>query len=522
MGVIKDMVRNWLEIKNSDGINISIDKLTDFEGQAFINEIWYRGEPNELDQLYKQIRDELGNKHFWSSEPSASMNIRKIHTGLPSMIVDTLADISIDDLNSIEVTDARKEEWEEMDKEIHLKELLNDSVKDVLVDGDGAFKLSIDTDISKYPIVEFYPGSRVDYEYERGRITGIIYKTKKIINKQPYVLKEKYTKDGITFWVEDKEGKVHKIEEFDTLRKYQTVKNPNKFIMGIPFIIYKSKKFKGRGKSIFDGKLDNFDSYDEIWSQWMLAIRKGQLKEYIPEGLLPKDSNTGEVLKRNDFDVSFIMTETDMSENGQNKIQTTQGNIQHEALLQTYITALDLCLQGLISPSTLGIDVKKLDNAEAQREKEKTTLYRRNQIVNKTENIIKEVVDLVFKVYDTMNEKGITDTEVTPTFGGYANPSFEAQVETVGKAATSNIMSIDAQVEELWGDTKDEQWKKEEIQRIKEEKGIVSMDEPGINQEIDLIENKEMLDKEQDANITKNASKKNEDAGMQVKENEEK
>ena len=494
MGVIKNMIKNWLEIKEPDGINIQIDKLTDYEGQAFINEIWYRGEPSELDQLYKQIRDALGNKHFWSSEPSASMNIRKIHTGLPAMIIDTLTDISIDDLSNIEVEEKRKKEWNEIDKEICLKDLCNDAVKDVLVDGDGAFKLSIDTDISNYPIVEFYPGSRVDFEYERGRITGIIYKTKKIINKQTYILKEKYTKDGITFWVEDKDGKVHDVNEFETLKKYKKVDNTNKFIMGVPFIIYKSRKYKGRGKSLFDGKLDNFDSFDEVWSQWMLAVRKGQLKEYIPEGLLPKDPNTGEVLKRNDFDVSFIMTETDMSENGQNKIQTTQGNIQYDALLQTYVTALDLCLQGLISPSTLGIDVKKLDNAEAQREKEKTTLYRRNQIVGKTESIIKEVVNLVFKVYDTMNGKDISDTEVTPTFGGYANPSFEAQVDTVGKAATSNIMSIDAQVEELWGDTKDDKWKKEEVQRIKEEKGIVSMNEPSINEEIDLIENKEVLE----------------------------
>ena len=497
MGVIKNMIRNWLEINEADGTNIKIDKLTDFEGQAFINEIWYRGEANELDQLYKQLDDRLGNKHFWASTPSSISNIRKIHTGLPAMIVDTLADISIDDLSDIGVTDSRKSEWEEMDKEIHLKDTLNDAIKDVLAIGDGAFKLSIDTEISKYPILEFYPGSRVDFEYKRGRIVGIIYKTKKTIDKKEYVLKEKYTKDGIEFWVEDKNGKIYNVNDFDSLKdEYQNVENTNKFIMGIPFMIYKSKKHKGRGKSIFDGKLDNFDSYDEIWSQWILAVRKGQLKEYIPEGLLPKDPKTGMVLRRNDFDVSFIMTENDMSENGTNKIQTTQGQIQVEALLQSYITALDLCLQGLISPSTLGIDVKKLDNAEAQREKEKTTLYRRNQIVNKTTDVIKTIVDLIFKVKDTMNNKSIKDIDVSPTFGGYANPSFEAQVETVGKAATSNIMSIDAQVEELWGDSKDEKWKEEEVKRIKEEKGIVSMNEPAINQDLDLIENEEILNEE--------------------------
>ena len=54
-------------------------------------------------------------------------------------------------------------------------------------------------------------------------------------------------------------------------------------------------------------------------------------------------------------------------------------------------------------------------------------------------------------------------------------------------------MSIEAQVEELWGDTKDEQWKIEEINRIKEEKGIVNIEEPSINDDLELIENDEIL-----------------------------
>lgn len=103
----------------------------------------------------------------------------------------------------------------------------------------------------------------------------------------------------------------------------------------------------------------------------MLAVRKGQIKEYIPVDLLPRNVRTGEVLESNDFDNDYIQLQGSMAEGAQQKIETTQGTIQYEALLSSYCTALDLCLQGIISPSTLGIDVKKLDNAEAQREKEK-------------------------------------------------------------------------------------------------------------------------------------------------------
>lgn len=489
MGVIKNMIRNWLEIKSPDSLQIDIEQLTNFEGQAFINNIWYRGDASELNQLYEQLDDRLGNTHFWGSKPTVGMNIRKIHTGLPAMIIDTLADVSTDDLNKIE-TVKRNEEWKKIAEENNIKELIRDSVVGCLSIGDGAFKWSIDTDISNYPIIEFYDGSRVDFEYERGRLIAIIFKTKKIINKQKYTLLERYDKKGISYKLVNKEGVELKIDDYSELaKKYKPVENQNKFIMALPIMFRKSKKYYGRGKSLFDGKLDNFDAFDEVWSQWMLALRKGQIKTYIPESLLPRDPNTGVLLHGSDFDNDYISIDETISEDNKSKIETTQGQIQHDALLSTYITALDQCLTGLISPSTLGIDTKKIDNAEATREKEKTTLYKRNQIIEVLNKTIKDIVDITFKVYDTMNKKPIIKTEATVTFGGYANPSFEAQIETVGKAKTNGIMSVETSIEELYGDTKDDKWKKEEVKRIKNESGIVEMDEPAISQDIDLIEN---------------------------------
>lgn len=497
MGWLKDKIKNYLEIKEPQALSINIDQLTDNEGQVFINKIWYRGNAGELEQLYASLADDnAGNSHFWGSKPTTSMkNIRKIHTGLPALIVDTLSNVSTDDLDKIDV-EKRQEEWENISKENKIKKLLKKAVTKALWGGDGAFKWSIDTDISKYPIIEFYGADRVEYEYERSRLIAIIFKTKKIINKKPYILHERYDKDGITFKLYNKEGKEENINDFPELaKKYQPVENKAAFMMALPFMIFESEKNEGRGKSIFDGKLDNFDAFDEVWSQWMLAVRKGQIKEYIPDNLVPRDPTTGVPLGRNSFDNDFILMGSDMSENAQNKIETTQGEIQAQALLSTYVTALDLCLQGIISPSTLGIDTKKLDNAEAQREKEKTTLYRRNQIIEVLEETIKEIVNITFKVYDNMNKVAPKETESTSTFGGYANPSFEAQVETVGKASTTNVMSVETQVEELWGDTKDSKWKAEEVKRIKQEKGIEIMDEPAINKDIELIENKDVLER---------------------------
>lgn len=494
MGLI-EKIKSVFNIKPAQSMRIDIEQLANFDGHTFINKIWYRGEASELHQLYKSINENIeNNDNFWGSTPSKNSTMRKIHTGLPAMIVDTLANIATDDLDDIEVSD-RQEEWNNIDKENNIKELARESVTKTLWGGDGAFKWSVDTDISKYPIIEFYGADRVEFEYERGRLIAIIFKTRKLIKSRKYELRERYDKKGITYSLIDEDEKEVNIQEFDELSRYhEPVTNNAEFMMALPLMFRKSEKFEGRGKSILDGKLNSFDAFDEVWSNWMLAVRKCQIKTYIPDCYLPRDPKTGMLLRGNDFDSDYVVG-SDMSENANNTIMTTQGDLQHEALLSSYVTALDQCLQGLISPSTLGIDMKKLDNAEAQREKEKTTLYKRNQIVEVLEEALKEIVNITFKVLDNMNGVVPKETESTITFGGYANPSFEAQVETIGKASTSSIMSVEAQVDELWGDTKDEKWKKEEVKRIKEEKGITSMDEPSINEEVDfdLVENEEVV-----------------------------
>ena len=214
----------------------------------------------------------------------------------------------------------------------------------------------------------------------------------------------------------------------------------------------------------------------------MDALRAGRARTYIPESYIPRNPETGELLKASAFDNRFIAGDDNMGEGGKNQILTEQPDIPHESYLASYVTALDLCLQGIISPSTLGIDVKKLDNAEAQREKEKATLYTRNAIVEALQEELPEVISACINACHILMKQPIEEVKVEIPFGEYANPSFESQVETLAKARPgSSIMSIEAQVEEMWGDSKDEAWKAEEVKRLKAEQGITEVEEPGMN-----------------------------------------
>ena len=122
---------------------------------------------------------------------------------------------------------------------------------------------------------------------------------------------------------------------------------------------------------------------------------------------------------------------------------------------------------------------------DAQREKEKATLYSRNNIVERLQKVLPKLVTATFNAIDTLNKTAIKDIDIDVTFGEYANPSFESQVETVSKAKQGGIMSIEASVDELYGDTKDDEWKQEEIARLKAEQGISDMEEPALNMQAD-------------------------------------
>ena len=477
---IAHKMRSFLKIYTANGQDFKINELLDFDSNVAVNKIWYRGDSYELSQLYRQLDD---NQYgFWGSVPTAGIEIRKIHTGLPKTMVNILSGVVADDMQDVQFVHIADDElWKDIAKENTFDTLVKSAISKVLYAGDGAFKISIDTDISQLPIVEFYEADRIQLERKRGRITEIIFKTSYTKDTHSYILYEHYGKGYIHYELKNAYDKLVELDTIPQTAGLTDVSWDEKFMMAEYVSFYSSDKFEGRGQSVFDAKRDNFDAVDEAWSQWIDALRAGRTKVYIPENLIPRNPNTGELMKPNSFDNRFIKLSPSLAENDSGKISTESATIQHESYLVTYITALDLCLQGLISPSTLGIDTKKLDNAEAQREKEKATLYTRQTIVTELQRVLPALIQDIFYAYQTLNNQPIKEVECDVTFGEYANPSFESQVETVGKAKAQGIMSIEASIDELYGDSRDDEWKKEEVARLKAEQGIVDVEEPAVS-----------------------------------------
>lgn len=54
---IKRGIRSWLDIQPSSPYSIRIQETIDYELNAIRNRIWYRGDSNELEQLYHSVNE---------------------------------------------------------------------------------------------------------------------------------------------------------------------------------------------------------------------------------------------------------------------------------------------------------------------------------------------------------------------------------------------------------------------------------------------------------------------------------
>jgi hypothetical protein len=199
----------YLNVQPAMDVQVSIQEPYTYESNLMRNRLWYRGEPYELDQFFKQISSDPVNKsRFWSAVPSNDLSIRKLHSGLPAIIVDRLTDIVIADLDGISLEkDLDSRIWEEISIDNKFNSIVQEAISETLIAGDGAFKISIDANVSQYPIIEFYKADNVEYVLNRGRLQEIKYSNLYEQGQKNYKLIETYGKGYVKYNLYDEYGK---------------------------------------------------------------------------------------------------------------------------------------------------------------------------------------------------------------------------------------------------------------------------------------------------------------------------
>lgn len=479
---VKSMIRSWLEIQPAPGRGLTIREPVSHETNVLRNKIWYRGDASELDQLFKLLGDDsVARARFWAAAPDRE-TIRKAHSGLPGIMVDTLAGVVKADLADLDFGGNRDvaARWQILADDNDLPRLVSQAVAETLVTGDGAFKISLDPEISDGPILEFCGADRVEYVHRHGRICEVHFLSP--VGDRGRLLKEIYAPGSVRYELLDGD-KVLPLDTEAETSGLQSVTFDGTFMLAVPLQFWPSSRWRGRGQSVFDKKTDAFDAHDEIISQWMDAVRAGRVQKYIPESLIPRDPRNGALKMPDSFGTQFVSVQSSNKENAEDRIDTIQPEIRYEAFLASYTATLDMCLQGIMSPATLGIDVGKMASAEAQREKKDVTGFTRNAITDALEKALPQLAQITLAAQDILQGRAPGTYEATVSFGEYGAPDFDSRVQTISNAATAGIMSVEAQVEELWGSSKDDEWKAEEVARIRQERGVETLPEPAVGLE---------------------------------------
>ena len=459
------MLQSWLEIEPAQGRELTLLEPVSHATNVLRNRVWYRGDACELDQLFKQLGDDpVSRARFWAAAPE-NENLRKAHSGLPAVMADTLAGIVRADLEELRFDEeAPAKRWAAIAADNDFGALVAKAVTECLVTGDGAFRVSLDPEAADGPILDFAGADRVEYRRRHGRIVEIDFLSR--VGERSRVLRERYAPGSVRYELTDGD-KALPLDAEPELDGLRDAAFDRRVTLAVPLMFWPSARWPGRGASIFDKKNDAFDAHDEIISQWMDAVRSGRVQRYIPECLIPRDPATGALQMPGRFGASFVKIASSDRENAEDRIETVQPQIDCTAFEHAYAATLDQCLLGVMSPATLGIDLGRMASAEAQRERKDVTGFTRGAITAALEKALPRLAEAALQAEDLLAGREPGTYPATAGFGEYAAPTFDERVRTVAEAAQAGIMSVEAQVDELWGESRDEAWKQEEARKIR-------------------------------------------------------
>lgn len=504
-------------------IDSSIDPNIRAERYLFVNDInevkkqrleeyiiWYLGDSDRLKNFFTRANaisyntDPLYNEnkksYFWAVS-STEHDIKRTHSGHPRNIVDTL--VYIMSIPNIAAT-AGKEPDDVLKKILKAnkfkQQISQKSRPMTLVEGWGAWKINWDNKLSDYPLLLYYRADRVDFIYQSNQLRAIIYKDffqdEKGLN---YVLYETRrlgdyldpnTGETTTSLFIEKELYQEtqsnqlipcKLEKLPQLKdvKPQIVVSNFKHFLGYPNIFYHDVSEEFYGRSIFTGKTDIFDDIDQCMSQGANSVRRSTVHEYFNTLYLETDPVTGLPVQPDAFDRKYIMyagaAGADGSIAGSTPVQVVQPNVGFMQYAEEEKNLLLNAIAGIMSPAAMGIDIAKKDNAADTREKNQTTIFTRNNLLDEEQDIFEHVASDLLVAHELMHlkegeELTCTDYDIAVEYDEFASDSFEKKLETIQTGWAGGLLSDEMAIERLYGDSISKETKKRELDFLREQR----------------------------------------------------
>lgn len=449
----------------SDDEAIRIEKIRECK-------VWYYADASELlnyytnQQVYGWAVNPIYNRNnlnlFWG-QSVRECNFKRVHTGVPKSIINTISNVvgkptvNSDDLRLKNI----------LDKNDLLHRMVQEIRPLTLVEGDGCLKINFNKSLANYPLIEYYEAEDWEPIYKSQLLIGLVFKTYYKDNKdKDYVLLEtrSLTDEGCVIEYNlYKLGKNNDLipSDFETIPELASFKDNNRYLInGVkelfaePLKYFYNPIYKKRGRPLFEGKITLFDTLDEIWTQASQTNRVSTPVEYYDVSLLERDKNGNPILPSK-YNRQYIAKNGTVDGDGQSRgegIITTQPDLNFDKYSMLARDVLDYIFIGDLSPSTLGFDVARKDNAEAQREKEKQTIFTRNNIIDPETEVLKHLLSMSLMIQDYLDTGIIVNKEydISITYDEFANPSFESELQVLGPAWSQGQISTDQYIRMLW------------------------------------------------------------------------
>lgn len=450
-------------------------------------DVWYQGDSDELlnfytlqtniEYNYEPIYTRNKRGYFWSIA-STENDIKRTHSGQPRNIIDTMVsligkpEITVG-MQDVEINKSQNRLASVLEENEFWDVYMFEQMPMTMVEGWGCWKIDWDKDISDNPTLKYYRAKDVDFVYKDKRLSSIIFKdyytdgqfrsymiteTRAVIKGNLYIYKEVFRMNADDVQPMS-EFDVRNVEGFEDIDLEPIIMEHFKKFLAVPCIFYKDVvNNDGYGRSMFTGKIDLFDDLDQCLSQSSNTVRRSTPVEYFNTDFLERDSNNLPVMPHV-YDrkyTSFIGGKTvDGVQNTTTPVQVTQPQLMFNEYSVEAQNVLLQIISGIMSPATLGIDVAKKDNADAQREKEKITIFTRNVLIQAETRILKSLFNQILAAVQFM-EQGIctcTDYSVGVKYSEFADDSFENKLKNLGEAYIKGTISTDMYLSKLYGES---------------------------------------------------------------------
>ena len=233
-------------------------------------------------------------------------------------------------------------------------------------------------------------------------------------------------------------------------------------------------------------------------SQSANTVRKSTPVEYFDTDFLERDRQTGLPIQPKVYDRKYVMvkgaTTADGTSTAKEPVTVTQPNLDFSKYSDEAIQILLQIMNGLISPATLGLDIAKKDNAEAQREKEKITVFTRNKLARAQKKILEKLFNELLIANELMKTDTVTvfDYTLSVVYPEFADDSFENKITVLGEMLGKGALSPKMYLTKLYGGTLSETDYNQELKFLEEQQEAAKEnpfgDEEMTDNELDLQE----------------------------------